>query len=153
MEFAAKLRQSLPQNITGWETVGEPTSLLDPYAMSIKTLDRRAIFKLRFHVQAYKNGHLCIPYIHTLFCTSQLTGHFVDEVYLRLGFWKTRESLADRAGLSPKWHSLTKDHQPASQPTKYCRLYLSLILLCALVNSPVQPIHMQLAHAHIVRDT
>lgn len=95
MEFAAKLRQSLPQNITGRETVGEPTSLLDLYAMSIKTLDRRAIFKLRFHVQAYKNGHLCIPSIHTLFCTSQLTGHFVDEVYLRLGFWKTRESLAD----------------------------------------------------------
>ena len=152
MEFAAKLRQSLPQNITGRETVGEPTSLLDLYAMSIKTLDRRAIFKLRFHVQAYKNGHLCIPSIHTLFCTSQLTGHFVDEVYLRLGFWKTRESLADWAGPSPKWHSLTKDHQAASQPTKYCRLYLSLILLCALVNSPVRPIHMQLAHAHIVRD-
>lgn len=50
MEFAAKLRQSLPQNITGWETVGESTSLLDPYAMSIKHLDRRAILKERLDI-------------------------------------------------------------------------------------------------------
>ena len=62
MEFAAKLRQSLPQNMTGWENVGKPTSLLDPYDMSIKTVESRAIFKVEIQCSSLQGW----PSLHTI---------------------------------------------------------------------------------------